>query len=192
MFEPKQKEPKLSTEMQNILNRSIDEKNNVYTDEIIRFKYKAMKLLLSNKDLLSTLHNEILEEKGGLDNGELYRNVNVFDYLRLPYLKDTVRNFVCFEAFEFGQGELSEIRIQFRCVAHKDDCETDWDISRQDLLAAIIKHKFDWSNVFGMTLVKISDEYGTDNAGGYYFRDIVYRVDAPNNIYNKINNFNRL
>lgn len=49
MFKPKDKEPKLSTKVESILNRSMGEENNSNTDEIFRYKHKIMKLLISNQ-----------------------------------------------------------------------------------------------------------------------------------------------
>lgn len=188
MFEEKIKEPKLSTKMQDIIKRSIDEKNNSNLDDIFRYKYKIMKMLTSNQDILHALHNDELCGKDEVINGDLYRDVCIFDFLKLPNLKDRVNNYICFEVNDSGYGSTIEKRIVFRTVSHKDDHKTDWGISRQDLIASIIKNEFDWSNVFGMHLEKISD-VGLIADDEFYYREIVYKTSAPNNVYNKINNF---
>lgn len=190
MFEEKIKEPKLSTEMENIIKRSIDEKNNSNLDDIFRYKYKIMNMLTSNQDILHALHNDELCGDEDVINGDLYRDVCIFDFLKLPDLKDKVNNYICFEVNDTSYGNMVEKRIIFRTVSHKDDHKTDWSISRQDLLASIIKNEFDWSNAFGMHLEKERDE-GLIADDNFYYREIVYRVSAPNNIYNKINNIYR-
>lgn len=190
MFEEKFKEPKLSTEMENIIKRSIDEKNKDNMDDIFRYKYKIMKMLTSNQDILHTLHNDELAGHDEIINGDLYRNVCIFDFMKLPNLKDEVKNYICFEVNDIGYGDLVNKKIVFRTVSHEEDHKTDWGISRQDLLAAIIKNEFDWSNVFGMHLEKEADQ-GLVTSDGYYYREIVYKTSAPNNLFNKINNVRR-
>ena len=74
MFEQKEKEPKLSSEMENILNKSIGDKIDSNVDDIYRYKYKIMKLLTSNQDILHTLHNDNLAGNDDIINGDLYSN----------------------------------------------------------------------------------------------------------------------
>lgn len=190
MFEEKIKEPKLSAEMEGIIKRSIDEKNSSNTDDIFRYKYKIMKMLTSNQDILHALHNDELSGFNEIINGDLYRDVCIFDFMKLPNLKDSVKNYICFEVNDVGYGDLVNKRIVFRTVSHESDHKTDWGISRQDLLASIIKNEFDWSNSLGMHLEKESDS-GLIADDGYYYREISYKTTAPNNAYNKINNFGR-
>ena len=184
-FGQKEKEPLLSQNMQDIINRSIDEKSDANVDDIFRYKYKIMKMLTSNQDILHTLHkDEFIQEDEEL-NGDLYKDVCIFDYLKLPDLKSDVRNFICFEVNQTGSYDSRiNTRIIFRTVSHQDDCKTDWSISRQDLLAAIIKCDFDWTNALGMHLEKDGDTGGIAD-GGYYYREITYTVSSPNNILNK-------
>lgn len=187
IFKPKNKEPKLSTDIESILNRSIGEKNNGNTDEIFRYKYKIMKLLTSNQDILHALHNNDLQKGDGVINGDLYRDVCIFDFMKLPDNKQEVKNYICFEVDDNGVGSFTTKRISFRTVSHEDDHKTDWGISRQDLLALIVKEEFDWSNIFGMHVEKQSDNgYVTDD--GYCYREIIYVATTPNNLYGKVNN----
>ena len=188
MFEKKKKEPKLSSEMENILNKSIGDKIDSNIDDIYRYKYKIMNLLTSNQDILHTLHNNNLAGNDDIINGDLYRDICIFDYMKLPDLKSEVKNYICFEVDDNSNyNNLINKRITFRTVSHEDDCKTDWGISRQDLLASIIKTEFDWTNALGMHLEKSSD-IGYVADGGYYYREICYNVTAPNNIRNKISN----
>lgn len=184
-FEAKEKEPKLSTEMQEILNRSLGEKNGKNVDDIFRYKYKIMNKLCANQDLLHTLHCEELAGNDDVINGDKYRNYCLFDYMKLPDFKDDVRNYICFEVNDNGAyNNLINKTITFRAVCHEDDCVTDWGISRQDLLASIIKNEFDWTNEFGMHYEKVND-VGRITDDGYYYREITYSIDEPNNNLNK-------
>ena len=185
MFEQKNKEPKLSIELQDIINRSMGEKNNANLDDIYRYKYKIMNLLTSNQDLLWTLHNVELQKDNDVLNGDAYRDVNIFSYLKLPNNKSEVKNYICFEVSDNAYGDFTEKKITFRAVSHEDDCQTDWNINRQDLLALIIKNEMDWSSVFGMHIEKVVDE-GRVTSDGYYYREIIYKATTPNNHRNKL------
>ena len=174
--------------MKGILNRSIDEKNSSNLDDIFRYKYKIMQMLISNQDILHTLHNDELSKGNEIINGDLYRDVCIFDFMKLPDNKTEVKNYVCFEVNDVSSYDsLVNKRIVFRTVSHEDDYKTDWGISRHDLLASIIKNEFDWSNALGMHFEKESDNgYVTND--GYYYREIIYKIVSPNNTYNKLNN----
>ncbi len=190
-FEEKAKEPILSKKTQDIIERSMRETKGVAAiDDIYRYKYKIMNMLTSNEDLLRTLHCSKLETKDGVLNGDAYRDVCIFDFMKLPELKDEVNNYVCFEVEDAGYDSLATKRVIFRTVSHIDDHVTDWGIDRQDLLALIIKSQFDWSNDFGIHLEKLSDKASITN-DGYLFREITYKTVNTGNQYNKINNYNR-
>lgn len=188
IFDEKEKEPLLSEEMKGIINRSIDEKNSSNLDDIFRYKYKIMQMLISNQDILHALHNDELSKGNEVINGDLYRDVCIFDFMKLPDNKTEVKNYVCFEVNDVSSYDsLVNKRIIFRTVSHEDDYKTDWGISRHDLLASIIKNEFDWSNALGMHFEKESDNgYVTND--GYYYREIIYKIVSPNNTYNKLNN----
>lgn len=198
-FEPKEKpkEPKLSSDMQNILSKSHREDSigDCY-DDTDRYKYQIMKMLTSNQDILWTLHNEELEidengEQKEFLNGDDYRDVSIFNFLKIPGIQSTVKNFICFEVDDKEQPRYADHfiikNIIFRTVSHEQDYKTDWGIARQDLLAAIIKSEFDWTNVFGMHLEKVYDK-GRVAENGYYYREFIYETTVPNNLVNKAKN----
>lgn len=186
MFEAKVKEPKLSMEMQGILERSMGDKEaSPQADDIYRCKYKIMKMLTEDQDILTTLHNDELAGTDKIINGDAYRNVCIFDFMKLPDQKIEVKNYVCFEVNDNGWGDTTEKTVVFRCVSHIDDAKTDWGINRHDLLAAIIKNKFDWSNALGMRLIKLADN-GKVTDDGYYYREVVYRCNDPLNTYQRM------
>lgn len=184
MFEAKQKQPVLSKEIEDLVVRSTGEIFNGKTDEILRYKYKVMQILIQDMDLLSVLHCADLEKKGLTNHGDSYRGVSIFDFMKLPDLKSDVKNYICFDVVEsFGSNNVK--RLVFRTVCHESDMNTDWGVSRMDLLAAIIKSKFDWSHILGFTLRKESDT--SEIVGEYYYREVSYISFAPNNTWNRVN-----
>ena len=184
MFEQKEKEPKLSQHMQDIISRCLGEKSDANTDEIMRLKRKIIDILTSCDDLVNTLHIANM-------TGDSLRDVCIFDYMRLPSLKDEIKNYVCFEVYDnSGNGAYISKRIVFRTVSHVEDIKTDWGVSRQDLLASIIKTSFDWTNALGMTCVKVQDTAGIGDED-YYYREITYEIRSSNNLYDKVNGYRR-
>ena len=191
------KEPDLSSEMISIIEKSHRQGNGegFNYDDIDSYKYIIMDILIKNQDILKTLHNTDFEQEdkkiNGLLNGDLYRDVNIFNYLKIPETQSVVKNFICFEVDDIEQVRYNEIlitkQITFRTVAFEDDVKTDWGIARQDLLAMIIKNEFDWSNVFGMHISKVYDK-GRISEDGYYYREIVYETTVANNLVNKAKN----
>ena len=191
----KVKQPNLSEEAQKVIERSHGEQNGSGMDDVTRFKYKVMRELTSNTDILKTLHNNNLEAKitdWNNPNGDMYRDINIFDFMKLPSLKDEVFNYICFEVTSTNSysDDFIVTNLYFRTVSHVREMKTDWGIQRHDLLALLIKQQFDWSKVFGMTLVKMSD-VGKIGEDDFYYREIVYQSVIPNNHYNKLNNYRR-
>lgn len=195
----KQKEPKLSDEIQSIINKSHADGGGDCYDDNERYKYRIMKILTESQDILWTLHNSELESKyvslnengDFILNGDAYRNVSIFNFLKIPDTQSKVRNFICFEVNDIEQPRYNDgfiiKNIIFRTVSHEDDYITDWGIARQDLLALIIQSGLDWSNAFGMHVEKISDR-GRVAENGYYYREFIYETTVPNNLVNKAKN----
>ena len=187
-IELKEKEldnPKLSVEMQNVIKRSHGEKEaGLQYDDVEIYKYKIMQMLTEDADLISTLNNKELDGHKGDD----YRFVNIFNFLKIPDTQSTVKNIVCFEVNDVEQPRytngLMKKYLVFRTVSHEDDVQTDYGMARQDLLALIIKNKFDWSQVFGMHIEKVQD-YGKITENGYYYREFIYETIASNNLVNR-------
>ena len=189
------KEPDLSPEMISIIEKSQRQGDGEGYDDIDSYKYLIMDILTKNQDILKTLHNKDLEKEdkkiNGLLNGDLYRDVNIYNYLKIPKTRSEVGNYICFEVDDIEQVRYNEAlitkQITFRTVAHGDDVKTDWGIARQDLLAMIIKSEFDWSNIFGMHISKVYDK-GRVSEDGYYYREVIYETTTANNLVNKMKN----
>lgn len=215
-FVEKDREPKLSDSMKNLLNNT-HLKKGVPTDKydnIDMYKFLIMRELLNDQDILRTLHYEKLEsntrevtlkDKFGnniLDSsgnpiktteiiGTGYQDKAIFNFLKIPDIQSEVKNYICFEVNDMeiprGSTVLMTKNIIFRTIAHESDYKTDWGIARQDLLAAIIKNKFDWTNIFGNHLELCSDR-GKVADLGFYYREFIYETTTVNNLVNKAQN----
>jgi len=177
-FVPKEKEPKLSKNMQDIINKSMGENVVCADDDIVRFKYRIMNKLVSDSDIISSLH--------GSNNPSACRNSSIISYLKIPDLQDSVKTYICYDVQLIGNGDMSDVTIIFRIVTYKDEVMTDWGIPRQDLIGAIIKHRFDWSNIFGLHL-ELAQDAPNIGEDGFYYREIIYTGRTPNSTFTKLN-----
>ena len=161
-------------------------------DSICYSKQIILEDLYKDKDIFEILHNTELEKLNATP--EDYHNVNIYSYLKIPDAQSTVKNFICFEVNDLEVTYSNKVMVTkqviFRTVSHKDDVETIWGVDRQDLLAAIIKERFQWSNILGTQLVKTYDS-GKVAENGYYYRNVYFQQITPNDLQSRLSS-NRL
>lgn len=201
-----QLKPKLSKEMIKIIDSTHEKIDGKY-DDIDMYKFIIMRTLLDDQDILNTLNNDllsqntnikvdesgnpILDEDGNIIqeiDGSGYQDTAIFNFLKIPDIQSEVKNFICFEVNNIEIPRLSTVlmtkNIIFRTISHESDYKTDYGIARQDLLAMIIKSKFDWSNKFGMHL-ELCNDRGRVAENGYYYREFIYETTTANNLVNR-------
>ena len=173
-------------------------------DDNIRYKEKIHDALLNNAELLYALNNEELEselfdgnelnidkETGEL-LGEVDRyfgdNSNIRPYLFIPDTQTDVKHYVCYQVAFDEIPRYSNIQkyteITFNIFVNgKDRTDKLTGIPRHDLIASIIREKFNWSSIFGMQTHLISSkESVTDN--NYLVRTLIFQVLDLNGIVN--------
>ena len=171
-------------------------------DDNIRYKEKIHDALLNNAELLYALNNKELEpelfdgDKLNIDEetgellGEVDRyfgdNSNIRPYLFIPETQTEVKHFIC---YQIGFDELPRYNniqkytnITFNIFVHgKDAMDKLTGIPRHDLIASIIRERFNWSSIFGMQIKLISSkESVTDN--NYLVRTLVFQSEDINSI----------
>ena len=174
-------------------------------DDNIRYKEKIHDALLSNAELLYALNNEELEselfdeddnllidEKTGELLGEVDRyfgdNSNIRPYLFIPDTQTDVKHYVCYQVSFDELPRYSNIQkyteITFNIFVNgKDRTDKSTGIPRHDLIASIIRERFNWSSIFGMQTHLISSkESVTDN--NYLVRTLIFQVLDLNGIVN--------
>ena len=174
-------------------------------DDNIRYKEKIHDALLNNVELLYALNNEELEselfdEDGNLlideETGELLGEVdryfgdnsNIRPYLFIPDTQTDVKHYVCYHVAFDELPRYSNIQkyteITFNIFVNgKDRTDKLTGIPRHDLIASIIREKFNWSSIFGMQTHLISSkESVTDN--NYLVRTLIFQVLDLNGIVN--------
>ena len=171
-------------------------------DDNIRYKEKIHDALLSNVELLYALNNEELEselfdgDKLNIDKetgellGEVDRyfgdNSNIRPYLFIPDTQTDVKHYICYQVMFDELPRYPNIQkyteITFNIFVYFID-RTDklTGIPRHDLIASIIREKFNWSNIFGMQTHLISSkESVTDN--NYLVRTLIFQITDVNSI----------
>ena len=174
-------------------------------DDNIRYKEKIHDALLNNAELLYALNNEELEselfdeddnllidEETGELLGEVDRyfgdNSNIRPYLFIPDTQTDVKHYVCYQVAFDELPRYSNIQkyteITFNIFVNgKDRTDKLTGIPRHDLIASIIRERFNWSNIFGMQTHLISSkESVTDN--NYLVRTLIFQVLNLNGIVN--------
>ena len=172
-------------------------------DDNIRYKEKIHDALLNNAELLYALNNEELEselfdeddnllidEETGELLGEVDRyfgdNSNIRPYLFIPETQTDVKHYVCyqvmFDELPRYQNMQKYTEITFNIFVNgKDRTDKLTGIPRHDLIASIIREKFNWSNIFGMQTHLISSkESVTDN--NYLVRTLIFQITDVNSI----------
>ena len=176
-------------------------------DENIQYKKKIEKALLSNPCLLYALNEKSLESELFNDSGDINAewneekqeyeplgewdryfgsNSNIRPFLFIPDTQTDVKHYICYQV---GFDELPRYndiekytQITFTIFVHGNDrVDKLTGIPRHDLIASIIRERFNWSSIFGMQTKLISSkESTTDN--NYIVRTLVFQILDLNNI----------
>ena len=178
-------------------------------DDVILYKQKIKNALLSNPCLLyalddKTLESELFDKNGNInwewnEDTKQYEPLGEWDryfgsdslirpFLFIPDTQTTVKCYICYQV-EFNEmPRYNNIEkytlIIFNIFVHGDDrVDKLTGIPRHDLIASIIREKFNWSSIFGMQAKLISSkESTTDN--NYICRTLIFQVLDLNGIVN--------
>lgn len=172
-------------------------------DDNIRYKEKIHDELLKCPELLYTLNNkeletELFDDENNLlidkDTGELLGEVdryfgdnsNIRPYLFIPDAQTEVQHYICYQVMFDEVPRYNNTQkytnITFTIFVNgKDRTDRLTGIPRHDLIASIIREKFNWSNIFGtQTHLISSKENITDN--NYLVRTLIFQTTDTNSI----------
>ena len=172
-------------------------------DDNIKYKDIIRKALLSCPELLYALNNkelepELFDEDGKLlidkDTGELLGEVdryfgdnsNIRPSLFIPDTQTTVNSYMCYQVMFDELPRYQNIykynEIIFNIFVNgKDRTDKLTGIPRHDLIASIIRERFNWSSIFGMQSKLISSKESiTDN--DYVVRTLIFQIEDTNSI----------
>ena len=172
-------------------------------DDNIKYKDIIRKALLNCPELLYALNNkelesELFDEDGNLlidkDTGELLGEVDRYfgdnssirPSLFIPDTQTTVNSYVCYQVMFDELPRYQNIykynEIIFNIFVNgKDRTDKLTGIPRHDLIASIIRERFNWSSIFGMQSKLISSKESiTDN--DYVVRTLIFQIEDTNGI----------
>ena len=152
-----------------------------FDDDIITMKRLIKQKLIADTDILEALNNKDID----LDSPDEFLDTNIFGFIRIPQTQDTVRNFICFTVDDIEEDRYNEVikvqYIQFNCICHLDDMKTDYGIDRHDLLGALVRQNFNWTNMFGLQFKLIYNKESTVDSD-YYCRTLKFMAQKPNSL----------
>jgi hypothetical protein len=152
-----------------------------FDDDIITMKRLIKQKLIADTDILEALNNKEID----LDSPDEFLDKNIFGFIRIPTTQDTVRNFICFTVDDIEEHRYNEVMkiqyIQFNCICHLDDMKTKYGIDRHDLLGALIRQTFNWTNMFGLQFKLIYNKESTIDSD-YYCRTLKFEATKPNSL----------
>lgn len=180
-------------------------------DESTQYKEKIKQALMKSPEFLYSLHEESLESELFYtnDNNEVMLNIdaesgellgevdryfgesaNVRPYIFLPETQTSVKNYVCYQVMFDNSPKYNDTQKYTQViftifVNGKDREDYETGLPRHDLIASIIREKFNWSNIFGaQTRLISSKESTTDN--NYLVRTLVFQLVDTNGIVEAI------
>lgn len=152
-----------------------------FDDDIIEMKRLIKQKLISDTDILEALHNPDIP----LDSPDEFLDANIYGFIRIPQTQDTVRNFICFTVDDIEEHRFNEVMkvqyIQFNCICHLDDMKTEYGIDRHDLLGALVRQTFNWTNMFGLQFKLIYNKESTIDSD-YYCRTLKFEATKLNSL----------
>lgn len=152
-----------------------------FDDDIITMKRLIKQKLIADTDILEALNNKDID----IDSPDEFLDTNIFGFIRIPSTQDTVRNFICFTVDDIEEDRYNEVikvqYIQFNCICHLDDMKTDYGIDRHDLLGALVRQNFNWTNMFGLQFKLIYNKESTVDSD-YYCRTLKFMAQKPNSL----------
>lgn len=170
--------------------KQLNEFKDKLDDDNIRFKEIVKQRLYTNELLIHVLHSLDLNE----DSPDEYLGVNIRPSLIIPETQTKPTNYICYKS-DFEEHpryndfyKIGVLTFVIMCP-EEDMIDSETGIARHDLLGAIIKKIFNYTNIFGMQLKCISDRESTTDTH-YATRTVIFELTSPNNIYkdNKVIN----
>lgn len=161
-------------------------------DDVSRMKEKIKKNLLQSPELLYALNDKEYESELFNDDGtinedgdwSIYFGTRIRPYRYIPDVQSHVGNYICYrvdfnEVPRFNDFEKYTLITFFVYCDHQNAVDELTGIPRHDLIASIIRERFNWSNIFGThcRLVSNTEDF-TD--GNYTLRTLIFQTTGIN------------
>lgn len=158
-------------------------------DDIIKAKRLIRNRLCNDEDIIEILHNVELEKNEAPPDE--YFGTNIFSFIRVPGVADTVQNYICFSVDDMEdvyKNEAMKIQyVQFVVFCNAEDISTEYGIERHDLLGYLIRDLFNWSDMLGTQMKLVYNREGVTDTN-YYTRTMKFECMRPNSLQRGIMN----
>lgn len=177
-------------------------------DDVIRFKQKIKEKLLKCPELLYALNNTGLESElfnpDGTINAEYDENGNIIPlgewdryfpynirpYIFIPETQAFTDNFLCYTVGFREVPRYNDVEYYIQVIftilcssAPEQAVDSLTGQSRADLIGAILREKFNWSNIFGLQCKLVSNQEDIKDTN-YISRTLILESTKPNGITN--------
>lgn len=175
-------------------------------DANIRFKQLIKEKLLGCPELLYALHNKELESELFDNNGKLNtegewdryfgNNSNIRPFVFFPEVQTDVENYLCYQTrFDSAPRHNPNERygeIVFTIFINGSDVmDRETGIPRHDLIASILRERFNWGNVFSAQCKIVSDKEATTDTK-FVTRTLVFELTMLNSLVKTTNGKTRV
>ena len=166
----------------------------IMDDDNIRIKEICKRVLIDDPLILYLLNNKELEEADAAPEDYIGKNI-LSSFIITPTQHD-VQNFICLGTDSTEDVEDNDA-LKFQRISFYILCEeknlTDKlsGLPRHDLIAARIKHNFNYTNLFGTQCV-LAEERETITDSDYVTRLLVFIMMTPKNLVKTENGQTRI
>lgn len=183
----------MNRNIQKIVRDLEDKKNN----DIIWKKNQLKKIFNEDPDILELLGkrekrpytaNMTVEQKKEVDNyNAAISHEQIVPWLKLNGIQKEVLNFIMFDIDDqdvsYTNNIIKNQYLVVMCLVHEDDMETEYEITRVDLLDYVVRDLLCWSNCLGSQLKLINDFSDIVDAK-YYCRTLKFKIETINGVRN--------
>lgn len=154
--------------------QSLRQYRDIIDSDDIRIKQRIKQVLLNNRFLIHVINNPDLDE----ENPNSYFGKNILPYYLISPTQTNVQNFICFSTqhteIERYNKRMKYMQIIFNILCHeKNIVDKDTYLQRHDLLAALILHDFNWTNILGPKVHCVESKESTVDKN-YACRQLVF------------------
>lgn len=188
------------------IKRNLEDKKN---NDIIRKKSLIEQMFKEDPDILEILgqkekrplnkyqdknnptEDELKLRKEILDYNDKIDHRQIVPYLKLNGIQKEVLNFIMFDIDDsdvsYTNNVIKNQTLIIMCLVHEDDMDTEYGITRADLLSYLVKDLLCWTNSLGMQVKHVAD-FNDIIDSRYYCRTLKFKIEAPNHQYAGVNN----
>ncbi len=181
----------MKRDIENIVRDLEDKKNN----DIIWKKNELKKIFKEDPDLQEILgkkekkfytSNMTDEQKKEVDKyNEIITHEQIVPWHKLNGIQKEVLNFIMFDIEDTDASYTNNIiknqYLVIYCLVHEDDMDTEYEVTRVDLLGYIVKDLLCWSNCIGMQLKLVYDVPDIIDSK-YYARKLRFKIETVNQV----------